>query len=524
MAHFSEAAPTTEYSEHAGNNKYLPTYDENQGFSNPVYDEGIQAHEHHISNEGRLEFHQQAIDEEMESFLEPIKDHSQFGVVKSSGLLFPKDVDESAFRDSDSIADDYDQSSAPEYHEDSTRYESETADHCNTTSESVLLAEGETSYVCNLTNDADQVMLDTLTKPVEMDRQPANSLYLADGSEQGFANPMYKEEDDENTEHHSVIGKTVTFAMSDEIYSDHDTDSPHHAPTQQSAPVDFDYERNIGDNDEYLLVAHERIAETVKECNERHLLRSSSYEDIYDGTTLPGEETSEDMSVVEVSDIGDRFDARHHLEPHLAQQTHGRCSSFENLYDGEESQEKETAFIEEKDVDEKEINDEEDEIDLERPEKGECEDIKEFSSTEKEKYLDESGENECLGDEKHNVDNLMEEARLFEDSGLFLDHQRAHDSAGPRAPFQTPVKTSPIDMTFESGLEHSVNGDHYAAAHSSALQHSLSYELPPEVLERKLSRFSIDSDDDDNDNEDAKNISLLKLDQGTRYFAKYYQI
>ena len=87
----------------------------------------------------------------------------------------------------------------------------------------------------------------------------------------------------------------------------------------------------------------------------------------------------------------------------------------------------------------------------------------------------------------------------------------------PRVPFQTPVKSSPIDMTFESGLdragEESGGGSRGLA---SLLQHSMSYELSPEVLERKLSRFSTGSDDED-ERDLAAMLDPIKctLDKGT---------
>lgn len=64
-----------------------------------------------------------------------------------------------------------------------------------------------------------------------------------------------------------------------------------------------------------------------------HVVLSSSYEDIYIGTKLPGDEPQDDEAdIVDVSDIGDRFDARPRGSRSV-NQSGGRSSSFENLYE-----------------------------------------------------------------------------------------------------------------------------------------------------------------------------------------------
>lgn len=70
-----------------------------------------------------------------------------------------------------------------------------------------------------------------------------------------------------------------------------------------------------------------------------HILRSSSYEDIYVGTKLPGDEPADDKGdVVNVSDVGDRFDSRP-LCTSVPKQSGGRrSSSFENLYELQDRQ------------------------------------------------------------------------------------------------------------------------------------------------------------------------------------------
>ncbi|XP_076460033.1 uncharacterized protein LOC143293050 isoform X37 [Babylonia areolata] len=59
------------------------------------------------------------------------------------------------------------------------------------------------------------------------------------------------------------------------------------------------------------------------------LVRSSSYENLYQGLSVEAESPLEPVSVQDL-DIGDRFDTRH-TEPHL--KSVGRTSSFEGLYD-----------------------------------------------------------------------------------------------------------------------------------------------------------------------------------------------
>jgi len=77
------------------------------------------------------------------------------------------------------------------------------------------------------------------------------------------------------------------------------------------------------------------------------LLRSSSYEDIYVGTKLPGDEPAGDKGdIVSASDVGDRFDSRP-SDTALRKQSGGRkSSSFENLYEMQDTQTEDRDFYE----------------------------------------------------------------------------------------------------------------------------------------------------------------------------------
>lgn len=166
---------------------------------------------------------------------------------------------------------------------------------------------------------------------------------------------------------------------------------------------------------------------------------------------------------------GEEFEA----EESVAKWTSKEQSSQSQLQDGKDSftippvpaprktgrVEKESVCIEEKDVDEKECE----EVDLERPEKGEIEDEKE--------YLGEKMESDDLDVE------LVFEFDVDEGEGMKLTDLRQP----PRVPFQTPVKTSPIDILFDSGQ-------------NSAGQDAASlFLVQPEVLERKLSLYNVES-------------------------------
>lgn len=120
---------------------------------------------------------------------------------------------------------------------------------------------------------------------------------------------------------------------------------------------------------------------------------------------------------------------------------------------------KESVCIEEKDVDEKECE----EVDLERPEKGEIDAEKEFAG-------------EKLGSDDFDVELIFQ----FDEDEL-EDRKLMDTCQPPRVPFQTPVKTSPIDILFEFGQN------------SSNQNGSSMFLMQPEILERKLIRFNLDS-------------------------------
>ena len=180
--------------------------------------------------------------------------------------------------------------------------------------------------------------------------------------------------------------------------------------------------------------------------NQQHRNMSSSYEDIYVGAKLPGE----DEDIVEIPsdtvDVGDKFDTKHH-ESVLLIRPDGKSSSFENLY--EESM-KESQDIEEKDVDEKE----DDDIELFGPEKGESEDEK-ISDT---AYIIPQTEDSHLS-------KIPEESECHSKSESDLS-----------LPLQTS-QASPIDGTYESGLDHIGHTDSQGSDEKDLLERSQSYEV-----------------------------------------------
>ena len=146
---------------------------------------------------------------------------------------------------------------------------------------------------------------------------------------------------------------------------------------------------------------------------------------------------------------------------------------------------KEAICVEEKDIDEKEVE----EVDLERPEKGEGEDEKEYFEDKEEQKCDQETESymELQGDDENDV--------YYDDRNVL----RLRNP--PRVPFQTPVKTSPSESSFQTdGPDGFVERSNQRP---QMLQHqSLSFELQPEVLERKLSRYNVESSPDSTHSED----------------------
>ena len=186
--------------------------------------------------------------------------------------------------------------------------------------------------------------------------------------------------------------------------------------------------------------------------DELPLVRSSSYENIYVGTKLPGEEPLEYSEDVDITSPGDSFNGRH-TESHLAKQSDGKSCSFENLY--EESTAKETTCVEEKDVDEQE-----DEFNLDRPEKS----IKEWQKE---------------------YDEMEDENASYTAGGRMTLTFENESSA---------LASSPIDITLESGLDKVGCG---ASETQSPLQHSVSYDLDANVDGKMVRRFSTGSTPDE---------------------------
>lgn len=150
-----------------------------------------------------------------------------------------------------------------------------------------------------------------------------------------------------------------------------------------------------------------------------------------------------------------------------------------------EALEKESVCIEEKDVDEKECE----EVDLERPEKGEIDAEKEF-----------------FGD-KLEADDLDVEM-IFQLDGDELEDGKLLDICQPpRVPFQTPVKNSPIDILLEFGQN------------SSNQSGSSIFLMQPEILERKLSGFNLGllspTANEENLDEQLLHDDRLSVEQGT---------
>lgn len=191
-------------------------------------------------------------------------------------------------------------------------------------------------------------------------------------------------------------------------------------PVIMSAVTDELYVRHV--TDEYVAAVD---ADARPNDDDGRLPRSSSYEDIYVGTKLPGDEQSDDdeAGVIDVADIGDRFDSRPAATAVHRRQSGRRSSSFENLY---ETQRREAAGSGET---------ENDSIQWQMKESS-CEDLSE------------------------------------KDSML--------------APFSgQPRRNSPIDITVESGLDRVGQSEEYSTTKRSpshSLQHSMSYD----VAERRL--------------------------------------
>ena len=202
-----------------------------------------------------------------------------------------------------------------------------------------------------------------------------------------------------------------------------------------SSSDQFESETTVQRDFEHLELAMTEKPGTVNSSHieNKHRLMSSSYENIYEDTSFPTEE--DDIVIPGADDIGDKFDTKH-TDIHFAIRCDGKSSSYENLY----AESKEASFIEEKDVDEKES------IDIEE-------------------FLREKGEGE---DEKDDHEGKLEEIEpcTFELPPILSYSQKdvlaAHQAAlgdDPSShteqsqPIHFPVLSSPIDGTYESGLD-----------------------------------------------------------------------
>jgi len=200
-------------------------------------------------------------------------------------------------------------------------------------------------------------------------------------------------------------------------------------------------------------IARESVAtsDAVTRTNDG-VLRSSSYEDIYVGTKLPGDEhTDDENGILDVSEIGDRFDSRPATAVFL-RQTRRKSSSFENLY---EIQKKEAVFAEE---------------------------MNEMDS-----------ENFCTNQwqMKDSSEDVSEKDSMLAPFPSLIAHAR---------------RNSPIDITVESGLDRVGQTTEYSSRNttkrssSRVLQHSMSYDVEPGRTHHKLgSGSSLDGDDDAED-------------------------
>lgn len=190
----------------------------------------------------------------------------------------------------------------------------------------------------------------------------------------------------------------------------------------------------------------------------RHMLRSSSYEDIYVGTKLPGDEPSDSRDyVVDVSDIGDRFDSRPACTTYRKQS--GKSSSFENLYE----MQKLAAF---------------------------------------------AGDSNEM---EHDGESYSSQQWQIRDSSEDVSEKDSVLAAMPSL-IGEALKSSPIDITVESGLDRVGQSAGYSRKPKKRLpqllQHSVSYDLDPDKRHREISSgSSLDGNDDGVDFQRGRNTT-----------------
>lgn len=264
----------------------------------------------------------------------------------------------------------------------------------------------------------------------------------------------------------------------------------------------------LPERDTIAQVKYDQEVETLKdmefdehaELEDKHRLKTSSFEDIYTETNLD----YEDSSVVpgEELEIGDRFDTRH-ADLHLMTQA-DRSSSYENIENVYKETMKEAASKDEKDIDERERVLLELEAEFDRKEKG-------AEETEKESPVDIVSDVSTKGHNLVSYDDELEKAEEYDD--FDVDHpihtmqvddtceateveepliEEESEIASPvhkatPAPGQLQKYPSPIDLTFESGLDHVGQEDeddtvpYQQECDRESLERSQSYEASHET-------------------------------------------
>jgi len=167
----------------------------------------------------------------------------------------------------------------------------------------------------------------------------------------------------------------------------------------------------------------------VTSSEDADIVRSSSYEDIYVGTKLPGDEPADDKGdVVIACDVGDRFDSRPSCIAQRKQSGTRKSSSFENLYEMQDRQ-----------VDDRDIAEMESDSLSTSMHQWQTKDASDLDLAEKDSML------------APPVSSRMWQAR----------------------------KSCPIDITVESGLDRVGQSACHVTKRSSChlLQHSMSYDL-----------------------------------------------
>ncbi len=174
--------------------------------------------------------------------------------------------------------------------------------------------------------------------------------------------------------------------------------------------------------------------DVAAQLEELHRLKSSSYEDIYKETEFVPEKPGPPPDEPE---IGDRFTTKHQEEA-FGLDGNGKSSSFENVY---VESTKEAGDVEEKDIDEYEKVKREVEADMEHDEKG---------ATENEKDVVVSEEQELEEAEQYDKFELVDTS---------FETTQDEPAESPLKPEQYAKYQAPLDITYESGLDHIGEGE-----------------------------------------------------------------